>query len=205
MTQKMDEEQHLLAAMAYGESSTENNDEEMAAIASVLVRQRDARGYSSMQSFVKGEPSFSFVVSDSNKRFNRLMKATAEEIEHDEGMNMALICAIHALSGGFDKSGGAYFWDGADIKTHYSTHPKVRQGIHFTDPAHNIYGIKESKRIRIIQKEKRLKDSQGEIKTVSEEIGRFDHVYDSTAAVGGTIFWKFNPDYISLMHAKEYK
>ena len=41
-------------------------------------------------------------------------------------------------------SNGAYFWDGADIKPNYATHFKVRHGIKFTDPAHNIYDIKES-------------------------------------------------------------
>jgi hypothetical protein len=35
--------------------------------------------------------------------------------------------------------------------------------------------------------------------------GRYDHVYESTAAYGGTIFWKFNPEYVRLNHAKEYK
>jgi hypothetical protein len=37
------------------------------------------------------------------------------------------------------------------------------------------------------------------------EVGRYDHIYISTAAYGGTIFWKFNPEYIKINRAKEYK
>ena len=42
--QPLDAQTRLLAAMAYGESSLQDNPDEMMAIASVLVRQRDARG-----------------------------------------------------------------------------------------------------------------------------------------------------------------
>jgi hypothetical protein len=36
-------------------------------------------------------------------------------------------------------------------------------------------------------------------------VARYDHVYDSTAAQGGTIFWKNNDDYMRITGAKEYK
>ncbi|WP_182992163.1 hypothetical protein [Herbaspirillum frisingense] len=64
----IDPEVRLLAAIAYGESSTQNNADEMYALASILKRQRDARRYSSMAEFVRGESSFSYVVSDGNPR-----------------------------------------------------------------------------------------------------------------------------------------
>lgn len=38
-----------------------------------------------------------------------------------------------------------------------------------------------------------------------EELGRYDHVYVSTAAYGGTIFWKHNPEYMKVTGAKEFK
>lgn len=41
----IDPEVRLLAAIAYGESSTQNNADEMYALASILKRQRDARRY----------------------------------------------------------------------------------------------------------------------------------------------------------------
>lgn len=48
---------------------------------------------------------------------------------------------------------------------------------------------------------------KGKVKTSKEkvEIGRYDHVYDSTAAYGGAIFWKNNDDYITLSKGKAYK
>jgi hypothetical protein len=38
-----------------------------------------------------------------------------------------------------------------------------------------------------------------------EEVARYDHVWESTTAIGGTIFWKFSDDYLKATHAKEYK
>jgi hypothetical protein len=43
------------------------------------------------------------------------------------------------------------------------------------------------------------------ISSETVEVARYDHVYDSTAAYGGTIFWKNNPDYVKATGAKEYK
>lgn len=202
----LDAETRQLAAMAYGESSSKDDADEMGAIASVLVRQRDARGYKDMASFTASEPSFSFVVSDGNQRYAKLMKASEEEIAKQPGMKAAVQAAENALSGGPDKSNGAYFWDGADIKTNYKNHFKVRQGIRFTDPAHNIYGIEESTKVVIQYKITKVKDSKTKkVTQKKEEVGRYDHVYESTAAHGGTIFWKFGADYLKVTRAKEYK
>jgi hypothetical protein len=204
--QPIDAQTKQLAAMAYGEASLQNNADEMMAIASVLVRQRDARGYSDMATFTKSEPSFSFAVSDGNKRYHALMNTSDDKIAKNPGMQAAIDAARNALAGGPDKSNGAYFWDGADIKTNYSKHFKVRHGIKITDPSHNIYGIKDSTDLVIKYKTTKVKDKKtGKVTIKKEEIGRYDHVYDSTAGIGGTIFWKFNPDYLSVTHAKEYK
>ena len=45
----------------------------------------------------------------------------------------------------------------------------------------------------------------GTVTTVREEIGRYDHHYDSTAAYGGTIFWKFNQHFLDVTRARNYK
>jgi hypothetical protein len=204
--QPIDAQTRQLAAMAYGEASLQNNADEMMAIASVLVRQRDARGYPDMATFVNNESSFSFVVSDGNARYNGLMKATNDKIAKNPAMQAALAAARNALAGGPDKSNGAYFWDGADIKTNYAHHFKVRQGIKITDPSHNIYNIQDSARLVILSKTTKIKNKKtGNVTIKKEEIGRYDHVYDSTAGVGGTIFWKFDQQYIDTTGAKEYK
>ncbi len=118
-------------------------------------------------------------------------------------MSDAVKAAANALSGGPDYSGGAYFWDGADIKSNYDRHFKVRNGIKFTNPNHNIYGIKESTKLVIKTKTTKTKKN-GKIEVKTEEIYRYDHIYDSTSAHGGTIFWKQNPDYLKFTKSKEH-
>jgi hypothetical protein len=203
--QKIDDETKQLAAMAYGESSTKDVKDEIYAIASVLARQKIARGYSSITKFATEDKTFSFVVRDGNPRYEKLMKSSDKKIMEDSGMAAAIEAAKNALADGPDLSGGAYFWDGADIKTNYRKHFKVLNGIKFTSPDHNIYGIEES--IAIVIKWKTvIKRRKGKIISKEQvEVGRYDHVYESTAAFGGTIFWKHNPDYMKLSGAKAYK
>lgn len=81
MSNKLDSETRLLAAIAYGEASTEDIFEEMAAIANVMVRQQKARGYSTIAEFTSKESTFSFVVRDGNERFAIMKKAREAQIE----------------------------------------------------------------------------------------------------------------------------
>src|SRR5579863_9545271 len=101
-TQSLDAETRLLAAIAYGEASTSDVYEEMAALASVMLRQMKARGYSSIASFVAKEKSFSFVVGDGNKRYSKLMSATEFQINESAAMTDAVKAAKNALAGGTD-------------------------------------------------------------------------------------------------------
>lgn len=202
---KLDRETRQLAAMAYGEASSKNVADEMKALASVLVRQRNARGYKDIPTFAASDPTFSFVVSDGNARYKKLMDASESAIAKDSGMTAAVEAAKNALAGGPDLSNGAYFWDGADIKTNYAGHFKVRHGIRFTDPIHNIYGIGDSTKL-VVLKKMVVKKAKGTVVSKEEiELGRYDHIYQSTAAHGGTIFWKHNPEYMQVTRAKEYK
>lgn len=204
-SEKLDRETRQLAAMAYGEASSRNVADEMRALASVLVRQRNARGYKDIPTFAASDPTFSFVVGDGNGRYKRLMEASESDIAKDVGMTAAVQAAKNALAGGPDLSNGAYFWDGADIKTNYARHFKVRHGIKFTDTAHNIYGIGDSKKLVILKKTV-VKKVKGKVVSKEEiELGRYDHIYQSTAAHGGTIFWKHNLEYMHVTRAKEYK
>lgn len=119
-------------------------------------------------------------------------------------MSNAVRAARNAMAAdGVDYSGGAYFWDGSDIKTNYNNHFKVRHGIKFTDSSHNIYGIKESTALVIKTKTTKRK-VDGKIVVKKEEIYRYDHIYESTAGYGGTIFWRQNPDYLRYTRSREY-
>lgn len=107
------------------------------------------------------------------------IKTSDADVRADAGMNTAFAAAENALSNGPDKSNGAWFWDGADIKFNDKKHFKVQQGIRF-------------KVNRKVQHHK-------------EELYRYDHVYESTAVYGDTIFWQHAPDYLKFTRAKEYK
>ena len=195
---KIDDDTRVLAATAYGEASTKNVFEEIAAIANVLVRQQKARGHDTIGAFIRTNKTYAFAAHDGNQRYKKLMDATDEEIAADAGMEAALRAARNALAAApTDYSNGAYFWDGADIKSNYEKHPKVRAGIHFTDPAHNIYGIAE----KDVPGEEWWRDASGK-KTKLR--GKWDYKYESTAAYGGTIFWKYNADFVKATGNKEY-
>ncbi len=185
------EEEILLAAMAYGEASTGDVAEEMYAIANALVHQRDCRKYATISALTKGVPSYSFVISDGNARYAKFNKATAKARAADKGMNAALAGAKNALSSsGTDYSNGAYFWDGADLKTN-TKHAKRVAGLKFTDAAHDIYALGDlllAKPVVVNWLDKNGK--------ATKERGRYDHVWESTAAYGGTVFWRKNADYM---------
>jgi len=199
-----DSETRLLAAIAYGESSPKNVYEEMAAIASVMVRQMKARGYQTMAIFTTKERSFSFVVADGNQRFAKLMKSTDAQIEKSPEMSVAIAAAQNAFADGVDHSNGAYFWDGADIKSNYKAHQKVRAGIYFSDPRHNIYDVKATDgeyELSIVVKKRR----RGKIVQERKVIGTYPYTYESTAAHGGTIFWKFGSEWLKISRGKAHR
>lgn len=196
---EIDNDTRMLAATAYGEGSSKNVYEEMAAIANVLVRQQEARPYASVSAFIKADKTFAFAAHDGNQRYAKLMGATIEAINLDEGMAAAVRGAINALSDNpTDYANGAYFWDGADIKTNYNNHAKVLGGIRITDPKHNIYAIGDKE----VPGEAWWLDAKGN-KTKSR--GKWRYKYDSTAAWGGTIFWKYNADFLKASGNKIYQ
>ena len=137
MLTAVDLDPRTLAATAYGEGSSKNVFEEMAAIANVLVRQQKARGHASASAFIKADKTFAFAAHDGNERYAKLMAATVGDINQNAGMAAAVAAAANALAKEpLDDAHGAYCWDGADIKTNDANPAKVLGGIHFTDPQH---------------------------------------------------------------------
>lgn len=194
----LDEDTRILAATIYGEASTKDIFEEMAAIGNVLVRQQKARSYTSIGTFIKTDKTYAFAAHDGNGRYKKLMNATENDINKSWGMATAIRAARNALSpSGTDYSNGAFFWDGADIKSNYDRHPKVLAGIHIMDETHNIYDIKSKN----VPGEQWWLDSKGK-KTKLR--GKWSYKYESTAAYGGTIFWKYNADFLKATGNKEY-
>jgi hypothetical protein len=193
------EEERLLAAGVFGEGSTANVFEEMAAIGAVLVRQAEAHSMNLLQ-FLKSKDigRFSLVFVDGSARFNALKNATDEAVAASSGMSSAVLAARHALTKQLDYSNGAYFWDGLDLKTNLSAHPKVLKGIRFSDPAHDIFKIGDKKITEVVEY---WYDKKGHR---TRERGRYSYTFESTAAYGSTVFWRFTPEYLKATGGKEY-
>ncbi|HZV66149.1 MAG TPA: hypothetical protein VFG03_14680 [Telluria sp.] len=186
-----------LAALAYGEASVLNDPAEIGAIANVVKRQADARN-ESIDQFIAKEPSYAFAADGSNERYNNIINSSTEELLKNKNYSLALKGAINALDpSGYDFSDGAYFWDGRDIQTNYANHPKVNAGIHFSDASDNIYDIKETSFPKT-----EYYYNNGKATKIR---GTYDHKYDSTAAYGQTVFWKYNSDFINATGNKAYK
>ena len=172
-------EEKLLAAIAYGESSTKDSYEEMAAIAYATIRRKDATHMASINELIKKYRNFTYVVTDGNPRFRKLMCS-----ESNEFFAKAYKAAANALEKGVDYANGGCFWDGYDLKTSGSRHRKYMDGFKFTDQKHNILAVQEPPPYEKITKR-----------------GSYSHIYDSTAAHGGTIFWKLNKDFLKAKEA----
>lgn len=174
-------EEKLLAGIAYGESSIRNSYEEMAGIASAIIRRRDAARLKTVNSLVNKYKKFTYVITDGNDRFRKIMCATDKK-----GFELAYKAASNALEGGEDFSNGGCFWDGYDLKISGSHHPKYISGFKFTDPGHNIFSTSEP----MPRKRKTNK-------------GSYEFIYESTAAHGGTIFWHLNDAYLKAEGKKQ--
>lgn len=193
-----------LAAIGYGEASTDNNSLEVRAIAFTVANRMRAWGFSDLESLLTAAGSGYVVATQGNNvRYNLLMNASVEAIESDPNLRGAVESARDALANrGDDPSNGAYWWDGVDIRS--KSNPRHSSGFHYGDPAHDIFGVKE-----VILKERITYWTQYNKKTGAmvntRERGRYSYKYVSTAAIGKTIFWKASPDYINATGAKEYR
>lgn len=217
----------ILIGGVLGESSLLNSFEEMAAIAAVLIRQKNSRSRDTWKEFVQKEKSFAFAFSDGNPRYKLVSESSDRDVIEKEPMATAYKAAKHALDGGVDYSNGGYFWDGDDIKSNYKNHFKVKKGIHFTSSSHNIFNIEESS----VKYQKYKTSGKGKDKK-KELVKECDWVYESTAAYGGvyvikkqkmvigkdkkpkkvveevekftgTIFWKMSKDYVEYFNYKK--
>jgi hypothetical protein len=191
----------LLAAVAYGEASNKDVYEEMAAIANVILRQKNARG-TTLDVLLGPKSTYAYAASDGNARTKAFRKASPSERVKNSGMAAAIKAAKNALDDVHDYSDEAYFWDGADLKSNYANHPKVKAGIKFTKPEHNIYGVKESSvnvTTHWMVKDKHGKLVQGKVR------GTYTHTYESTAAYGGTVFWKYTDEFLKATGNAAFK
>lgn len=180
-----------LAAAAYGEASTDDVFEEMAAIANVIVNQAEAHGNGAPEqiaTFIKRNTRFICAAQGGgNTRYHLLKRSTLDMIKEDRGMWNAVLAARNALCGTKDFSNGAYFWDGFDIKTN-EHHEKRKMGIIFTSKSHNIFSMNNEKIHKNL-----FKKRYDKALSLQKLKGTWEYSYESVASYGnkpGTIFWK---------------
>ena len=203
MSDGIDAQTRKLAAIAFGEASTDNVSNEIGGIAFAVANRARAWGHKTVEELLTADKNYTYAVSDGNARYGKLMEATDAEIIADKnGMAIAVDWAKKALANeGDDPSNGAYWWDGVDFKTN-SNHPKRKDGFCYGETSHNIFSIDEKKVTTTTYWTIRNNKTGEETKKVR---GTYDYVWKSTAAHGKTIFWRYHPDFIKASGAKEYR
>lgn len=149
----------------------------VAGIAYATIRRRNAAHKASVNQLVKKYKNFSYVISDGNERYRKIMCS-----EDSEPFEKAYIAAENALNDGYDYANAGCIWDGYDLKTSGKSQYRYKQGFKYSDPSHDIFSAPEPP-----HKRKKTK------------YGYYDYEYISTAAHGRTIFWKVDQQYL---HAK---
>jgi hypothetical protein len=200
----IDEQTRKLAAIAYGEASTANVKDEISAIAWAVANRARAWGGKTVDELLKADPNYTYAVTDGNARYNLLMESSEVDIAKNPAMQHAIDSAQAALdNSGDDPSNGAFWWDGKDFKTNFKNHPKVKNGFHIADPSHNIFDVKDVSKPTTIYWKVRDKKTK---KIVNSKVrGKYEYVWESTAAYGSTIFWKHNDDYLTATGGKAYR
>lgn len=182
-----------MAAALYGEGSSVNvNLEEMQGIGDVIKNRAE-----SMDTIA----AYIIMETDQVKGYNSTSRNAVSKGRYsndNEKLNVARAATMTTFLGtSRGKSNGAYWWDGADIAI---TDPadklfnKFRRSSGFTiDSAHNIYNIGN-----VYTKQVTTYYDNGNPR------GSYDHVYESTAGIGGTVFWKKSPEFKAASNRKEY-
>lgn len=204
VTGGIDSETRLLAAIAYGEGSTGDVENELAGMAHAVANRAKAWNGRKVSEVIRDDPHYTYAVKYPNERYKLMQAASLDVINQSVGMRIAINAAREALSGtGDDPSNDAYWWDGIDLKDRRPTNLRIVYGFRYGEPSHNIFGMEPILKPTILYWQVRNKRT-GEI-TNSKERGRFDCAYISRAAHGKTIFWRYHPDYVKASGAKEYK
>lgn len=175
-----------MTAALYGEAT--NNLDEMQAIGDVIMNRAEYAETSANIEIEKENQVNGY--NASSKKITSDGRTSNSNSKLNNARNAAMSTILGSSRG---KSNGAYYWDGEDIGT--NTH-NTDWGIHYTDSAHDIYGTGDS--------------TVGPFQEYWYPSGAkrgtpWDHKLDSTAAYGGTIFWKLNPHYQNVTGSKAYE
>lgn len=170
----------VMTAALYGETDEKNYTlEEMQAIGDVIMNRAELMGTTATEEIQKSDQVYGYYNNDSQGVTYR--GRTSNSNARLKTSRNATITTMLGTSKG--KSNGAYWWDGADIKS--NMHNK-EWGIHYTDPKHDIYETGDTTVGPFQERWQPSGKNRGD---------PWNHKLDSTAAYGGTIFWKKNSNY----------
>lgn len=204
LPEAIDEDTQLLAAIAYGEASTEDNPEEVLGIAFAAANRARAWGNRKISAMLRADPNYTYAADGTNVRFNKLRTSSIAQLNKSLPMRTAVNASLNALNNsGHDPSNGAYWWDGIDLKQKKNVNPRINYGFKYGAQEHNIFEMSPIRKVVVVHWIV-VNKKTGERVNGSER-GRYDSTYISTAAHGKTIFWRYDPDYVKATGAKEYK
>jgi len=153
----------------YAESSPKTSKLEVAGIFSVLENRAQAYGTDVISQMSPKYPMgvYGSREKDRNRYFETGSQADAKRLTVRAGL-------ILGLTSTSDYSNGAFFWDGVDFKSGGGHNERYVPGYLFSDKSHDIYNLGNN------------------IKHGSTKFGSWDYKYESTGAIGKTIFSKLS-------------
>jgi len=176
-----------MTAALYGEGT--DNLDEMQAIGDVIMNRAEFMGTSAGTEITAAGQVNGYNAS------SRKAVADGQTSNENSKLNTARNAAITTILGtSRGKSNGAYYWDGADIT--YNSHRNW--GIHYTDSSHDIYGTGDTTGGPY---QNYNRDANNNPTTLR---GTTNYILDSTAAYGGTIFWKKSDEYRRIMQERAF-
>lgn len=185
----------MMTAALYGEGS--ENLDEMQAIGDVIMNRADIKGSDMVAEITASGQVNGYKPSSQSE--------TAKGRNSNENSKLvmarqATLTTVLGISRG--RSNGAYFWDGADIaitdKSDPYYNPHRNWGIYYTDSSHDIYKTGNLLNEPVTCYYTLENGKQGGPR------GTYTHMFVSTAAYGGTVFWKKNTDYKKAKGEKEF-
>ena len=178
-----------MTAALYGETDEKNYTlEEMQAIGDVIINRSEL-----MKTTVTKEIQAPGQVNGYYDKDSQGITRRGRTLNNNARLRTSRNATITTILGtSKGKSNGAYWWDGADIKS--NMHNK-EWGIHYTDPKHDIYKTGDTTVGPFQEHWQPSGKNRGE---------PWNHKLDSTAAYGGTVFWKKNSNYQDVTDNKVY-
>lgn len=160
-----------------------------------VVVPQESLALGSVQMRVDFEGLSTAMYGSGSEVYDAFMAMTPTERNQSDRARYALWGAVNAVLGGIDYSRGAYFWDGRDLQPPCMT--RSCSGYVFINPDHNIFQLPNMTYEPIVKYYVLPNGKQG------GKRGAYSYIYESTAAHGETVFWRYSDDYMKATGTKQ--